>query len=120
MVINVCMNVPVSQVIKAVNQGALRTLAEFLSCNDIGILGILLLSLNHLLECGRYLSEGNCVLEKFEELNGVRSLESLQLHPNKKIYELVVDIFNKYIPCQVTTQSELENSSGIMQDTAKE
>jgi hypothetical protein len=94
-VTNFASKMPAESVDYILNLGVINALNEMLSIKDQEILDIILKGFNYLLQKDQ--SEGrNKVAEKMNELNVAEKIEELQLHPNKNIYKLAIEILENY------------------------
>lgn len=84
------------------NQGLLGIICECLKNQDAGIIAIAIESLYNLLEYGKNNSTDgdNLIALELEKMGMLDYLESLQYHPNEKIYEKVLKMIETFLPIE--------------------
>lgn len=116
-VANICFNAKKPIALKAIEEGGLEVIKEYLGSTDVHLTATLLRSLENLFE--RCADGENKAVEKFEAVGGMKVLELLQLNPNVAIYKMVIGIFAKYVQCEETTLEAIRSETTNMEVSGK-
>jgi len=92
---NGCVKGKQFQKLRIVKEGGLNALISMLSSKEEGLLLVILEAIDILLDLNAGVGAEIGIVSQFEELGGVESLQALQLHESKSVYDKVVKILEK-------------------------
>ncbi|XP_071509176.1 importin subunit alpha-5-like [Diadema antillarum] len=113
----------VEQIVLMVQAGCIKPLCDLLNVKEAKIIIVILDAITNILAAADKLEQLETVCLMVEEAGGLDKIESLQQHENERVYEMALELIEKYYSSQEEediTVAPTTNESGNFEFSAQE
>jgi importin subunit alpha-1 len=116
---NFCSGATAQQVRTLVSKKVIKPLCNMLECKEQRMITVCLEALRHILKHGQNDGQvsksgsGNAYADLVEDADGLDKIEQLQEHTSQKVYELAVDIIEKFFSEEAGDDENFGASAGF-------